>query len=175
MIISFTENIYLNKQRQFETLEQIDLSNNQIETLNLSFTKAFESLQKLYLQINKIDFMTNDLFFNTKNLTLLYLNQNLAYINDSVVFSDLSKLEVLSLEENDLNELLFWQPRQGLKNLKILLLRQTKLANVKGLFSNLFSIEVLEMPDNEIEIIEAESFKNYRVKVLYLFSFFYFF
>jgi hypothetical protein len=77
LIISFTANIYINKQGLFETLKQIDLYDNQIEVISVPFTTAFGNLLKLFVNRNKIDVISNDAFVNTKNLTLLYLNQNL--------------------------------------------------------------------------------------------------
>ncbi|XP_034717836.1 toll-like receptor 22 isoform X1 [Etheostoma cragini] len=120
--------------RDLPTLEELDLSKNNISTLKC-----------------------ND-FANLKKLRQLSLHQNSISALQECVFKDLIRLQVLKLQNNTLSKL-NGAFKKYLPNLKQLRLNGNKLTAIKhGEFMGLQSLQNLSLHENQIEKVESGSF-----------------
>ncbi|KAA8580553.1 hypothetical protein FQN60_013511 [Etheostoma spectabile] len=120
--------------RNLPTLEELDLSKNNISTLKC-----------------------ND-FANLKKLRQLSLHQNSISALQECVFKDLIRLQVLKLQNNTLSKL-NGAFKKYLPNLKQLRLNGNKLTAIKhGEFMGLQSLQNLSLHENQIEKVENGSF-----------------
>ncbi|XP_050530009.1 leucine-rich repeats and immunoglobulin-like domains protein 3 [Daktulosphaira vitifoliae] len=87
------------------TLEELDLSNNKLQSIEENSLENLGKLQKLYLDINRISFIEEGSFNNTPSLQMLNMDNNhLAWMVEDVrgPFNGLKYLKKLSLAANNI-------------------------------------------------------------------------
>lgn len=124
------------------TLEEINLSNNRIEEMDVYAVSNLPQLHTVHLNDNRISIIKRGVFFNLPKLKHLYLNlNNISQIEDKA-FMGISTLLELDLSENDIcdiNKLTFF----GLLQLKIIDLSHNKLTGLSSsVFSEMWDVEV---------------------------------
>lgn len=119
------------------SLESLDLSGNRIVALPKEmFRDATKSLKELSLQNNSISMMSPGLLTNMNQLVTLDLSRNVltsSWLNSST-FSGLIRLVLLNLSHNRISKL---EP---------------------ALFKDLYTLQILNLQFNEIEMIPADTF-----------------
>lgn len=145
--------------RQINTLNEIDLSNNKIQRLDVKFTSNFQNLTILYLRLNSIDFISDRVFENLVSLEVLQLDYNNLKQIGNLAFYNLVKLKKLILESNIL-ENMDAQAFNSLVQLTQLILNKNNLKNVDQILSPLENLEDLRLVSNKIVYIRPDLFKN---------------
>ncbi|XP_070157420.1 toll-like receptor 6 [Polyergus mexicanus] len=122
---------------RLRSLESLDLSGNRIVALPKEmFRDATKSLKELHLQNNSISVMSPGLLTNMNQLVTLDLSKNVLtnYWLNSSTFSGLIRLVLLNLSHNRISKL---DP---------------------ALFKDLYTLQILNLQFNEIEVISADTF-----------------
>lgn len=124
------------------SLEEIDLSNNRIEEMELYAISNLQQVHTIHLNDNRIVTIRRAVFFNLPKLKHLYLNMNNISKIEDKAFMGISTLLELDLSENDIcdiNKLTFF----GLLQLKIMDLSHNKLTGLSSsVFSEMWDVEV---------------------------------
>lgn len=140
-------------------LKMLELSNNQIETID-DFTFANQtSLSHLHMRGNKLTTIRRDTFSGLKHLNELNLNNNEIDTIENGAFANLSELHDLYLNRNKLkvlNDHVF----DGLTALKLLWIAYNQLENVGNCLWTLTSIEEINLGYNNITDIDLAKFKT---------------
>jgi len=131
--------------KELKSLEELDLSNNNIRVLpNDTFTYNKE-LTKLWLQSNGL----TSVYFNASELIFLDLNYNRIGTVKGDFFKGLESLTTLYLVENEIETMV--EPFKHVKLLKILDLSYNILENLEGSwFENTLELEVLKLSHNSL-------------------------
>jgi Leucine-rich repeat (LRR) protein len=121
----------------FRSLKYLDLSENKIELINNGSFSLLTSLLSLILESNKIQYLLEKSFNSLKFVNTLDLsNQMLVQLNSSEIFSGMSRLATLYLNNNMLEALL------------------------NNTFVSLLRLDTLFIESNLIESIEVDAFKG---------------
>lgn len=83
-----------------DQLNELDISFNELDYLDVAPFENLTSLRVLDLSHNSIAFLHDDLFKGLTNLEKLYLGNNRISIFDSTTFESCKNLKILSLENN---------------------------------------------------------------------------
>ncbi|KAG8454460.1 hypothetical protein GDO86_000906, partial [Hymenochirus boettgeri] len=89
----------------FHNLENIDLSYNQIQELPPSLLKAFPLLQRLNLEGNNLTSLPSSVFTGTPFLKHVYLGKNSLHFLPERLFLPIISLKTLDLSDNQLSRL----------------------------------------------------------------------
>lgn len=144
----------------YRNLEFLDVSHNQLVSLDKENFSALKHLRILLLNRNMISTLQNETFRGLSNLTILQLNENILEDIPPGVFSHLSKLELLDLSQNRMSSI-DDNAFAGLKNLKTLLLRDNKLTHIPSdSFQPLSKLFKLDLGLNSFEDIPENSFSH---------------
>ncbi|KAG8186035.1 hypothetical protein JTE90_004455 [Oedothorax gibbosus] len=144
----------------YRNLEILDVSHNQLPTLDKGNFVDLKNLKILLVNSNMISVLQNDTFKGLNTLQLLHLNEN--YLQEILpkVFIQLESLELLDLSQNRIHSI---DPEAffGLKNLKTLLLRDNKLTIIPSTpFQYVLKLYKLDLGLNPFESIPENSFPN---------------
>ena len=127
-----------------DTLEELDLALNNIESIKKGSFNELKQLKKLVLSSNDIQYIEKGSFDNLINLEELDLSNNyLAGIEDSL-FLNLNKLNILDLSENRLKKIKL-KSLKGLTSLKDLDLRENECSFEQGVLDNMPNLNVLSL------------------------------
>lgn len=168
----------------FNNLEVIDISEEQIESINANSLENCAELKQLSFAYNEIDNISPRLFSKNNKLTHISLSNNKLTTLPEIVFSSQHDLDTLDLSYNyikklprnifsylsnlkhlnllnnklkDLNSNLF----ENLQSLKTLTLSFNKLSELpKNIFKPLINIEKLWISSNQLAVIHSSSFGN---------------
>ncbi|XP_050546827.1 toll-like receptor 6 [Daktulosphaira vitifoliae] len=168
-------------------LEILDLSCNHISSLPVNmFKDVAETIKQIYLQNNSIDTLSPGLFINLYQLTSLDLSYNqltsawidastftglirLVTLNlsnnkivklDPTMFHDLYTLQILNLAGN-LIEIIPDDAFIPLRNLDTLILSSNKIVEVSPLALNgLYALTLLSLDGNRLADVHEDSFRN---------------
>lgn len=119
----------------YDSLELLNLANNQIDYIDNETFLSLSNLRKLYLNGNRIERISSTMFLGLHNLEYLYLEYNLIREIEAGSFNPLTNLKLLFLNNNLLNAL----PAQIFRNVPLL-----KLNLRKNVFMHLPVSNVLE-------------------------------
>ncbi|KAK3510510.1 hypothetical protein QTP70_009135 [Hemibagrus guttatus] len=122
----------------YDSLELLNLANNQINYVDNETFLSLSSLKKLYLNGNRIEKITATVFVGLHNLEYLYLEYNAIREIEAGSFNPLTNLKLLFLNNNQLSAL----PAQIFRNVPL-----TKLNLRNNLFMHLQVSNVLEQLD----------------------------
>jgi Leucine-rich repeat (LRR) protein len=186
--------IFPNSFSTLNSLQELYLSMNDIETLAENSFKGLEStLKKLELHSNRIKSLSHHLFSDlllldyldlrvnemnsfvwcgsVADLKTLYLTSNKLKQVRKGFFANLKSLDLLGLSGNEIEHIEINSFNETLM-LNTLYLSSNKLSQIKrGHFSNLYRLETLWLHRNEIRFIESGSFRDlFNLKILYLSS-----
>lgn len=167
-----------------ELIKIIDLSHNQIKSLNGSLFKYFTNLAELILNHNLIEQFAS--FDGLNNLRELHLTHNKLKVFDLEQLSKLSMLYVLNLGFNEIsaiktgdnlisknfNSTNLDSKNLDSKNLEMLFLNNNK---IKELTANAFSaypnLQALYLQNNMIDNLDSKSFSGLsNIRLLYLYD-----
>ena len=179
----------------FENLNDLDLSNNLIDNLEIFTKSTFKNLLSLNLNHNRISaldplkkasfkFLTNLSLTNNqitnietlskvpfKNLDKLNLASNL--VKDLEIFKNVpfKNLTYLNISDNQINDEKSFLNKINLPNLLVLDLSHNNISDISGLISNQYqNIQMLNLGKNYINNIEMLSrayFIDLRILLLY--------
>lgn len=142
----------------YHNLVYVDLSHNQLVSVELDNFKSQRSLEVLLLNGNVISSLQNETFKGLSSLQVLQLNINRLERIESGVFSPLVKLQTLDLSANIIS-FLSEDAFASLTNLKTLLLRNNKLNTIPSVALNhLPGLLSLDLGINSFQGIPAGSF-----------------
>jgi len=162
-----------------ESIKIIDLSHNQIKSLNGYLFKRFTNLAELLLNHNLIEQFTS--LDGLNNLRELHLTHNRLKIFDLKQFGALSMLYVLNLGFNEISVIKISDnvisknldsKNLNSKNLEMLFLNNNK---IKELPANAFvacpNLQALYLQNNVINNLDSKSFRGlFNLSLLYLYD-----
>ncbi len=141
-------------------VQEIILSGNRFKTVD--FFKGLSNLQKLDLSVNQITTLQADVFEDLISLKRLYLSENSLVNVNANLFRNLTNLSVLYLQNNKLRNLdrtTFW----GLTKLFVLKLNGNQITSFDSkLFQDLTSVFLLYLHDNMLEYIHSDIFEKLK-------------
>lgn len=142
-------------------LSSIYLNNNSLNVLAPGLFTGLEQLEILDLSNNQLtsQWINRDTFAGLVRLIVLNLAENKLTKIDGAVFRELSTLQVLKLESNDIEFLngAFTE----MKNLHTLILTNNKLAKIEAkLLSGLYVLHTLHLDGNLIQEVHEQAFEN---------------
>lgn len=147
-----------------KTLRNLDLSYNFIKSVSLKQFQRLNNLVSLNLSQNNLENLDICHDESTPRMELVYLNisQNMLTRLYKGQFACLKKLQILSLENNNINiieDLSF----DGLSHLSILNLKNNNLFTISNsTFANLFSLTHLNLYENTIYEHGSKVFKDLK-------------
>jgi len=146
----------------YMNLEVLDLSDNQMISIDDNVLDSLPRLKYLYLQDNHISSINTRTFKNLKALLKLDLNHNrLSQVNGGV-FADMSSLEDLSLAGNNINDISD-NAFLGLEKLQSLNLDDNQLTSVPmRALDHTKSLDSLSLNFNHIDTITSHAFEQQR-------------
>ena len=140
-------------------LQYLDLSSNQINSLDEALFDETNQLISLYLSENDLTVLPNGLFKGMRNLEYLSLAGNRIHSLHENLFNETKKLIGINLYHNNLvqlsNNLL-----KGLRNLQVLDLDVNKIINInENTFDDLINLRYLYLHNNHIKALNFDIFQ----------------
>jgi Leucine-rich repeat (LRR) protein len=129
-------------------------------------------LVSLNLENNQIKSFDASVFSKMTNLVELQLNENnIRDLNNKTFEQNMTRLETLGLGGNEISFIQRFSFR-SLNSIKILLLHGNKIEKInRNLFENLKKLEILRLQSNSIDFIEKNSFEDLiSLRELHLFK-----
>ena len=150
-------------------LEYLNIRHNKIKNVEQNLFRDFVSLTELSLSDNEIEVLQPNLFTNCKKLEKIYFSRNKISAINKNTFNGLEKLQNLSLLDNNL-KILERNTFGDLKFLKKIWLSKNKIQSVdKNAFSGAISLDFVNLSDNQISQLSKETFATFpRLAFLYL-------
>ncbi|KAH8253160.1 hypothetical protein KR032_003878 [Drosophila birchii] len=140
-------------------LRTLDLSRNQIHSIEANSFPKPNSLVHLILSFNEIANVHENSLEDLKNLTDLELTNNRLSSLPMGVFRTLNRLKKLALNYNHLE--INWSTFRGLLALKNLQLKSNKIRGLQdGVFHVMHSIEVIDLAMNQIGSLSRQGLFN---------------
>uniref|UniRef100_A0A668THH4 TIR domain-containing protein n=1 Tax=Oreochromis aureus TaxID=47969 RepID=A0A668THH4_OREAU len=147
--------------RSLKNLRILTLSKNRLPLVPAA-TRNLPSLSELDLSTNNISTLDCHDFTNQTKLRKLYLYQNSITALKPCLFKDLKGLETLKLQTNQITKL-NGAFKEHLPKLRYLYLNINKLTAIKkDEFKGLHSLQNLSLDQNQIEILDHKSFVGLR-------------
>lgn len=144
----------------YRNLDYLDVSHNQLPTLDKGNFVDLKHLKVLLVNSNMISVLLNDTFKGLNALQVLHLNENYLQEIPAKVFVQLESLELLDLCQNRI-ALIDQEAFFGLKNLNTLLLRDNKLTSIPSTpFQYISKLFKLDLGLNPFESIPENSFPS---------------
>ena len=101
--ISINQNILIDKYGYVFDSVLIDLSDENIDNIDIDTFKGYNKLEKLYLEGNKLKQINNGLFNNLTSLRELWLESNNIVAISKDIFVDLNNLEKVCFSNNPIS------------------------------------------------------------------------
>lgn len=146
----------------FRYLNQLQLSEAEIQTIKENTFKNAKSLQDLNLWANKIDVLKTNTFLGCSSLEELGVHYNGLEIIQKGAFNGLPKLSFLDLGYNhivEINENIF----DPLVNLKKILLHHNKIKSInENTFKFNLKLEIITLYDNQLNSLSCQTFSELK-------------
>ncbi|KAH8348149.1 hypothetical protein KR084_004834 [Drosophila pseudotakahashii] len=140
-------------------LRTLDLSRNQLHTIEVNSFPKPNSLVHLILSFNEITTVNEHSFAALNNLTDLELNNNRLSTLPIRVFKNLNRLKKLALNFNQLE--INWSTFSGLVSMKNLQLKSNKIRALQdGVFYVMHNIETIDLAMNQISSLSRQGLFN---------------
>nr|XP_016929513.1 leucine-rich repeats and immunoglobulin-like domains protein 3 [Drosophila suzukii] len=140
-------------------LRTLDLSRNQLHTIEVNSFPKPNSLVHLILSFNEITNVNEHSFAALNNLTDLELNNNRLSALPIGVFENLNRLKKLALNFNQLE--INWSTFRGLVAMKNLQLKSNKIRALQdGVFHVMHNIETIDLAMNQISSLSRQGLFN---------------
>ncbi|XP_039484172.1 leucine-rich repeats and immunoglobulin-like domains protein 3 [Drosophila santomea] len=140
-------------------LRTLDLSRNQLHSIELNSFPKPNSLVHLILSFNEITNVNEHSFAALNNLTDLELNNNRLSTLPIRVFKNLNRLKKLALNFNQLE--INWSTFRGLESMKNLQLKSNKIRALQdGVFYVMHNIETIDLAMNQISSLSRQGLFN---------------
>ncbi len=144
-----------------DTLWNLDVSNNSIWKIEAKCFGSLRGLTSLDLSHNPLRQISVGMFEETRLTTLYLTSTGLTKLNQGIFRGDLSSVNHLHLEHNDLE--MTPDMFQGLTNVIALYLENCKISKIRPEFWNgLELLTVLHLKENRLESIGSGAFQNLR-------------
>ncbi|XP_065222753.1 protein toll-like [Planococcus citri] len=148
---------------QLKQLTNLNLSENNLSSVDGNIFKSMPKLKELYLHNNKLVDLPGSAFSNLTELTKLTLHTNKIQTLNDGTFDDLKQLQDLSLHENELLKVPE-KPFINNSNLKSIRMEAAFHENFTGLpsefFANLKMLKLLYLDKNHLSHLPAGLFRN---------------
>ena len=141
-------------------LHALDLSFNQLSSVEAVVFSRMTSLRMLNLQHNKVHTVSAGAFSSLKNLQILSLSFNSIERVEVAAFDGLSSLTSLSLDHNGLRSLHADQFLSSSPTLEDLSLNDNHLTEVPQTLTHLAQLRTLDLGENEISELKESDFGN---------------
>lgn len=146
------------------TLEELHLENNAISTLADRAFVGLTGLHRLNLSSNSLVALPPELFQSSRDLHHIYLHNNTLNVLAPGLLEGLDQLQVLDLSHNQLSS--HWVNKDtfsGLIRLVVLNLAHNRLTKIDSkIFHDLYSLQILNLENNEIELIADGAFTELK-------------
>ncbi|KAI8036280.1 leucine-rich repeats and immunoglobulin-like domains protein 1 [Drosophila gunungcola] len=140
-------------------LRTLDLSRNQLHTIEVNSFPKPNSLVHLILSFNEIANVNEHSFAALNNLTDLELNNNRLSALPMGVFKNLNRLKKLALNFNQLE--INWSTFRGLVSMRNLQLKSNKIRALQdGVFHVMHNIETIDLAMNQISSLSRQGLFN---------------
>lgn len=146
-------------------LNLLDLSHNQIEFLEMDFFKNLKNLQKLFLQTNRIKNVDFSVFNNQNLLYVLDLSDNKIQRVEFENSSNFTNLQLLRLSDNKLESINYEVLFSKMSNIKMLYLENNYLDQVPKFLGSLIKLDLSNQNDRLVNIPDS-AFSRYDTSVL---------
>ena len=159
--LSFNEIVTIDKHsfRGLTNLHQLILNDNKIKSIQSDFFKDLIKCYKIYLNNNRITKLHNLTFRGLENLHLLHLKNNLIVCIDEEIWTQINNLKNLHLEFNIICNANF----QYLRKLQVPFLFKSKLSSLhRDMFKDLLWLSDLSLHNNNIVNITPSAFANLK-------------
>ena len=143
-------------------LHALDLSYNQLTSVEASIFSKLASLRMINLQHNKVHTISSGAFSALKSLQILSLSFNSIERVEVAAFDGLSGLTSLSLDHNGLRSLHSDQFLSSSLTLEDLSLNDNHLTEVPQTLMHLTQLRTLDLGENEISELKESDFGNLR-------------
>jgi insulin-like growth factor-binding protein complex acid labile subunit len=155
-------------------LRNFSIIDCKIKSINKGTFNSMLQLKNLSLSRNQIESIEHNSFLTEpfeSHLIELYLSENKLTKIKQRTFNGLSKLEILHLDKNDIDEIEI-NSLANLNQLKELKIESNKIKIIRNeMFFGKTNLEILNLYQNSIETIESIPFNTLRsLKMLHLFS-----
>ncbi|XP_030612378.1 toll-like receptor 13 [Archocentrus centrarchus] len=151
------KNIHDDAFRSLQNLSILSLSHNRLPLVPAA-TRNIPTLSELDLSTNNISTLDCQDFTNQTKLKKLYLYQNSISALQACLFKDLKRLQTLKLQTNQITKL-NGAFKEYLPNLRHLYLNGNKLTAIyKEEFKGLYSLQKLQLHQNQIDTLDHLSF-----------------
>jgi Leucine-rich repeat (LRR) protein len=138
-----------------ETLQELNLEENDIDSLDELTFRNLSNLRKLWLNNNKLRRIGANTFKGLTNLERLYLHGNRIELIDSNAFVDLSNLKKLLLWRNNLKRI-DSKTFKGLTSLELLYINENQIEEIdSSAFDDLGNVKLLSLHDNKLRRLNA--------------------
>ena len=144
----------------YNNLEYLDLSDNELLTIDEYALHSLPRLKYLYLKNNNLGLISNKTFQRLSSLIHLDLSNNKLETVVSNVFKDLTKLVVLDLSRNSIR-FIHGDTFRGLESLKSLVLNSNRLERVSQTWWRYSpSLDTILLDMNRIATLPANAFEG---------------
>uniref|UniRef100_A0A1I8BFY0 LRRCT domain-containing protein n=1 Tax=Meloidogyne hapla TaxID=6305 RepID=A0A1I8BFY0_MELHA len=152
-----------------DSLEELFLSANQIDKIEIGDIPSLPRLKSLGLDVNQISHLNSNIFNSIPSLWYLYLSQNQFTSIPSSIFGSIPELKVLSMGGNPIeriedNSFLF------ANSLLRLDLSQCKINYLNNCFSPISRLQFINLRGNKIKYISNKLFGEENSKLSFLVS-----
>ncbi len=146
----------------YMNLELLDLSDNEMLSIDDNVLDTLPKLKYLYLEKNRLSSINTRTFKGMQSLIKLDLSHNMVEILDNNVFADMTRLTDLNLGSNELREIED-DAFIGLGSVEFLTLSDNRLTTTPSrALEHARKLRTLSVDFNEIETIPTHAFKNLR-------------
>lgn len=140
-------------------IRNLVLNNSKIEKINPKGFVGLIFLEKLILSYNGIKSIYPGTFTGVKKIKSIDLSHNELDILSDDGFAELLNLEELIMDSNSIRTIA-GKAFNGLNNIKIINLADNKIVDIKGVFRNLSSLNILNLSGNQISTLTGDEFTN---------------
>lgn len=142
----------------FKNMHTFNISNVELETMQLEIFREASNVTTLDLSKNKLAEIPSHIFFNGKKLKFVDLSENVIERIDRMAFEGATNLETLNLSHNNISELQDSRTLSLSKLLKLDLSHNNFIELTEHIFDKLKSLELLNLSFNAIGNLDIKTF-----------------
>ncbi|KAL0808277.1 hypothetical protein ABMA28_012772 [Loxostege sticticalis] len=152
-----------------QRLQKLDLSGNELTTLDADGFQPLKALVDLNLSGNRIKEFPGNIFFGLRNLTTVSANDNTLRYIAANAFDNTSPITYLALNDNELTSEVLSSHHvfRALPNLKELHLQGNRISYVIPDWKKMKLLEMLDLSRNNFTALEVASifFQKFRLEI----------
>ena len=149
--------------QKLTNLEELNLKENQIQTINEGAFDEISNLKQLWLWRNEMTTVKYGMFRGLNSLSRIVLQENNIQEVEDGSFRDLKKLEYLFLNSNEFTKVTS-EMFSGLESLELISLYDNKINRIdQNAFSNLKSLTSLILANNSLTKLPDDMLNHFNV------------